>query len=156
MAIHISGMHCPLCGLPIYHDQEKVGFSAFVANESDPLYIFSGQVFHLNCFHENPLSEQVMNRYDFSKRLIATNKACFVCKCETSNPDDYLYFPFLTEDKNSFLYGFNHIRIHYSCLPKWSSLSCVYKMLLSQKACGDWKGKALDFLLKKLESSLYQ
>jgi hypothetical protein len=155
MAIIIYGMKCPLCDNSLEEGDEIVAFSPFVANELDPLFIFSDGAFHAKCFRLHPLSGRAQERYEESlTQLSPNNRYCVVCKREIKTPEDYFVIGKLVEDNSDPLHHFNYTQAHRSCLTKWAELPYVYELLEDLKQSGAWRGKYLDRLLIELRSAL--
>jgi hypothetical protein len=155
MAIVIRGKSkCPLCGKLIEEGQEIESFSPFVANELDPLYMFTDGAFHSTCFYNHPLAEKAQARWaEIVERNGRGKRLCVVCKREIKHPDDYFTIGHLVEDRNHSLYRYNYCEAHRSCLPRWSELPYVYKLIEDLRESGTWEGPTLDRLLSELKGS---
>jgi len=155
MAIIIEGKTaCPLCSNILEKGQEVVSFPAFVGNGLDPLWPFSDAAFHSDCFEQHPLSSEAIARYEEMREETAPgSRACVVCKAEIEDPDDYFGLGHLVSSPTHPLYRYNYTHAHTSCLPRWSEISRVQRMLQKLKESGHWKGRSLDDVLLRLQSS---
>lgn len=156
MAVFIVGKtSCPLCERIIEEGEAVVSFSPFVANELDPLWIFSDGVFHAACFYREPLAQKAQLRYqELQRRTGPGNRFCVVCEEEIKYPDDYLTLGHLTEDETHPLYRFNYTQAHRSCLAKWPELSGLCKELKEFNESEAWGGSSLERLLAQLTKYL--
>jgi predicted nucleic acid-binding Zn ribbon protein len=146
---------CPLCGAVIKEGQQVAAFPNFVANELDPLWVFSDGAFHAECFKSHPLSRKADARYmEIMKRNGPGNRSCVVCTREIKDPDEYFSLGHLTEDKNHSLYVYNYTQAHRSCLPEWRALEHVHAEAVKLMRSDSWKGIALEKLVTDLASAL--
>jgi hypothetical protein len=152
MAVFIVGRTCcPLCERVIKEGEDIISFSPFVANQLDPLWIFSDGVFHADCFHREPLSHKALERYqEIRRRLGPGNRFCVVCEEEIKDPDNYFTLGYLTEDESEPLYKYNYTQVHRSCLSNWPELSRVFAEIDKFNISGKWEGDALDRILADL------
>jgi hypothetical protein len=155
MAIVIRGKSkCVLCGNLLRDGDEVVSFSPFVSNELDPLWKFSDAGFHVNCFHQDALSEKAQQRYEELRNHVGLgNRTCVVCKTEITDPDDYFAVGHLTDDREHPLYRYNYVQAHRSCLPQWSELSQLSGLIEDVQKSGAWRGQALKTLLRELKEA---
>lgn len=149
MALILVGKtKCPLCDNILEDGQEIVSFSSFVSNELDPLWLFSDAAFHSDCFDHHPLSTEAIARHEeMRKKTAPGNRTCVVCKAEIKEPDDYFGLGYLVSNPGNPLYPYNYTHAHISCLPKWSEVSHVYRLLQDLKESSQWKGNSLDEIL---------
>jgi predicted nucleic acid-binding Zn ribbon protein len=154
MAIFVPGIPCPVCGKPILATDEKVMFSPFVANEADPMFLFSDGVFHEKCFHWHPLAATVEFYYhQFTAQNKMANRKCLVCHEAINDPNDYLAFACLTSDSSNSLFPYNFARFHRSCLNRWPELPNITGILKDQFASGVSKGKGMEWVLRILQEA---
>jgi hypothetical protein len=112
---------CPLCGRIIADGEKAIGFPPFVANEVDPLYIFSDGVFHASCFRQDPLAKQAEARYSESrKRTSPLARQCRICGRVIDSPDEYLGLGHLTDDPSEPVHAMNYAQFHRACLDQMS------------------------------------
>lgn len=65
-------------------------FAPFVADRSDPLFVFSDATVHSACFTRHPLSEQAKKWHDEAARHKQANeRVCAACSELILDPDDY-------------------------------------------------------------------
>jgi hypothetical protein len=153
MAILISGKICQVCHQIILENEEIIGFTTFVFNENDPLFQFNDQIYHLNCFNSHPLSNLATDRYQRVKESIEHKKyVCEACHETILNPDEFIGFPYFTDDSKSDLYPYNLFSFHYSCLMNSEISDHVYSALINPSLPQQWKGKSIDWLLGILEN----
>lgn len=156
MALVVFGMKCPLCGQPLEKGDELVTFPPFVANELDPLRIFSDGAFHSHCFHASPLSAAALARSEEAiERGRPQNRLCVVCGKKIVNPDDFFVTGHLVEDKSDPLYRYNYTQAHRSCLPSWTEAHRLYDLLTQLQESGQWQGRTLEWLITDLGSALH-
>jgi endogenous inhibitor of DNA gyrase (YacG/DUF329 family) len=154
MTIFIEGSRCPLCGKPIINGQKSVLFPSFVANEADPLWRFSGRAFHEDCIQRDPLASAANLRLaQFNERRGPSNRQCQICNRTVTNPDEFVPFGHLTDDRCHALFKLNFAVFHRSCLPNWPELPVVYELAKEQFASGAWKGQGMQWLLSILQNA---
>ncbi len=148
----IVGMKCPLCGEPINSEDERVGFSSFVANEADPLHIFSDATFHRACFLKHPLSDKARSRYNVAlESAQPANRICYVSGSLITNSEDYLTSGHLTDDQTNPLLRYNFAHFSRSALAGWKGLSSFIHQLEAFERSDEWKGKALGWFIGELK-----
>jgi len=151
MAIFIPGMPCAISGKPIMRVDDLVAFPPFVANEADPLYVFSDAVIDRDVFLSDPRADDVQVRYEeFRERTSPTNRICAVCGNRFTDPDDYLGFGHLVSDPRHPLHPFNYTQVHRSCVPRWDQTDRVLELLERLQVSGEWRGSALARLIDSL------
>jgi hypothetical protein len=149
----IPGIPCPLCSKAIQSASDAIGFSPFVSNAADPLFVFNDAAVHVECFHKHPLAKAAQVRYE-EVRTRAKDRACFVCGAQIMSPDDYLAFGYLLDDLKHPLYPLNYAQFHRSCLGTWSALPEAIRNLEALNNSVTWKGDALTRLIKELHLCL--
>src|SRR5262245_55742366 len=123
MAIFVPGMRCAISGRPIESAEAAVTFPPFVANEADPLHVFSDAVVHIDAFRGHPLAEKAQRRVqEAQRRTDPTNRRCQICGKPITDPEDYLGLGYLVDDPQHPLFAFNYAQFHRSCLAKWAKL----------------------------------
>jgi hypothetical protein len=137
-------MACVLSGRPINSASEAVMFPPFVANEADPLHVFSDAVIHAEAFRAHPLAAAAQARYDEARvRLAPANRQCLICGQVVVDPEDYLGLGHLTESPAHPLYRFNYGHFHMSHLPGWEHLNFLISELAKLDRSRGWRGDAL-------------
>lgn len=53
---------CNLCGAVLLNDERIVGIRGFAESTNDPLYCFSDEAFHEDCFLRDPRHQEVLLR----------------------------------------------------------------------------------------------
>jgi hypothetical protein len=120
MAIFIPGMECALCEIPVRSGDEAVMFSAFVADRSDPLFIFSDSVVHASCFARHPLSAEALRwQGETVRRGTPTARICVACGRPILDPDDYFTTGLLSRAPDNPLFEFNFLHLHQSHTESW-------------------------------------
>jgi hypothetical protein len=153
MVLLIYGMLCELCGKPQERGQKLIGFQHFVPNELDPIFFFSDDSFHKECFDQHPLAEKVVARYkEFKERL--ADHTCPVCSEQITHPDDAFFLTHFTEDETHPIHRYNYLQFHRSCLSKWSELSLLISLLEVGSLGTTWKAGSLQSLLNGCKQSL--
>ena len=151
MAMFITGMKCPLCGLPMNDAAEVSGFPAFIANKRDPLHPFSDGVFHRRCLEAHPLAVALQQRYEAWR---ASNRPpariCRVSGQLITDPDDYVGLGFLVELAEHELFPFNWTHFSRRALAGWDGRSELYAAVQRLSESGDWEGESLRYLLADL------
>jgi hypothetical protein len=154
MATFIPGMKCAISGRPITTESEAVVFPAFVANEADPLYVFSDAVVRADAFRAHPLAAAAQARYDEARQRTAPDKRrCRICGQPIVDPNDYLGLGHLVDDRVHPLYLFNYAHFHRSHLANWEGLSQLIADLEKLDRSDNWRGGALKRLIAVLRSS---
>lgn len=153
MALFIPGMLCPLCGTPITSGREAVMFSPFVANSSDPLFVFSDAAVHSVCFARHPLSEEASWWHDKAvDNRKASRRICCACEGLVLDPDDYFATGLLSRDVASPLYEFNFVHLHRRHAGSWKRFDEFRRRMEEAQASGDWRGPRLGLLSTQAET----
>ena len=155
MATFVPGIRCSISGRAIPSADQAVAFPAFIANEADPLYVFSDAVVHIDAFRAHPLSAEVQSRYEEARaRSAPTNRQCVICQNLIQDPEDYLGLGHLVSEPSHPLSGFNYAHFHKHCLSQWMALPDLIARLNSLEDSGAWKGHALKRLVNQLRASV--
>lgn len=153
MAIFVPGMRCAISGRTINSASEAVAFPPFVANEADPLYVFSDAVVHAEVFRTHPLAAEIQGRLEEARQRTAPgSRRCLICGQLVTDPDNYLGLGHLVEDRAHPLYRFNYAHFHRSCLAARSGLPDLMRELDELDQSGAWKGDGLKRLMSALSS----
>jgi DNA-directed RNA polymerase subunit N (RpoN/RPB10) len=153
MATFIPGIRCAISGRAIGSANEAVAFPPFIANEADPLHVFSDAVVHADVFRTHALAADAQLRLEEARQRTApNNRRCFICGQLITDPDNYLGLGYLVENRSSPLYRFNYAHFHRSCLATWQGLSGLVTELEALDGSGLWKGEALKRLITALRS----
>lgn len=154
MATFVPGMKCAISGRPITTLSEAVVFPAFVANEADPLFVFSDAVVHADVFSAHPLAPAAQARYEEARvRTAPDQRHCLVCGRIVADPNDYVGLGHLVGDRQHLLYRFNYAHFHRSCLIGWDPLEELIAELDRLNRSNRWKGEALKRLISALRST---
>ena len=153
MAMFIPGMRCVISGRPIHTAEEAVCFPPFIANEADPLYVFSDAVIHADVFAAHPLAPRVQARLDEARRQTAVeNRKCMICGQPVSDPDDYVGLGHLVDDPNHALHRLNYAHFHRRHLSLWPNLDWLIAELEALDHSGVWEKASLKRLVASLRS----
>lgn len=151
MAVFIPGMKCPLCGQPINRGDEYIMFGPFVANENDPLWLFSDGVFHAACVHRHPLGTKAVALHEeFVRRGV--DRRCSISGALVTDPNRYLGLGVLTSEVNDPLYRFNFARFDRVALADWPERKTIAAMLGDALASGRMKGKGIEWLYRQIDN----
>lgn len=151
MATFIPGIRCAISGRAIGSANEAVAFPPFIANEADPLHVFSDAVVHADVFRTHPLAAETQARLDEARRQTEPrNRRCLICGQLITDPDDYLGLGYLVADRMHPLHRFNYAHFHRSCLAKWPETNDLIAALDSFDTSGAWKGDGLKRLMNAL------
>lgn len=146
MALFVSGMACPVCGKSMTASGDVLMFSPFVADRSDPLFVFSDAVVHTACFARHPLSEQATYWHDEAVRnRKAAQRICAACGKAVLDPDDYFGTGLLTRAPDNPLYDFNFVHLHRSHADTWRRFGEFRRSMEAAFASGTWQGPRLVF-----------
>ncbi len=146
MALYIPGMICALCGKPMNAGDDITGFSSFVANRKDPLFLFSDGVFHTACFQRHPLSDKAQRRWaETRSRIGPGGRICVVCHQAILNPDDYFTLGHLTDDPASPIYEFNFFQAHRRHLLVWEKYASMRSLVEEFQSSSAWDGPRAAF-----------
>lgn len=146
MTIFIEGMPCQICSNPINNRKDAVVFSSFVANHLDPLYFFSGAMFHRSCFEQHPLGKEARRREDEVFQHIGPGKRkCVVCREEITDWRDHFNTTFFTDDPSSPASEFNYIHIHLSHYEQWNRVADFERAMVQFLTSDAWDGPQLKF-----------
>lgn len=119
-------------------------FSPFVANERDPLFIFSDGVFHEECVDQHPLGSTALAVHQETvERLAPSRRLCDACGCLIVDPDDYFTTGYLTSDPADPLHAFNFVQLHRSHFSVWPRMTELRRLLEEERARGRWQGATL-------------
>lgn len=152
MALLISGKTvCPICGNVIGRDNKVVIFPPFVANELDPLFLFSDAAFHEECFSRHPLANMALALFkEMDAKSQPSDRRCVVCTQSINDPDDYVGFGHLTSDESEPLFVYNFSQFHQSCLGRWPDRAKAKRLLQELVSSKGWKGRSLNWVLDRL------
>jgi hypothetical protein len=154
MAMFISGMRCVISGRPIASAIEAVAFPPFVANEADPLHVFSDAVVHADVFRTHPLAAQAQARLEEARRRTAPgNRRCLICGQLITDPDNYFGLGYLIDDPGHPLFQFNYAHFHSSHLANWVELPALITEIDTLDKSGAWQGDGLKRLMSVLRSA---
>jgi hypothetical protein len=154
MAIIILGKTvCLLCGEVIQAGDEIEAFPHIIFGELDPLRMFSDGGFHAACFHNHPLSEQMLTRREmYSRNSGKGNRMCWVCKLEIEHPDEFATVGFLTDDEEHPLFSFNYAKFHKHHIAKWEDLSAFISLIEESDNVLKWSQRQIDEFLDYLRT----
>jgi hypothetical protein len=153
MAIVILGKTiCSICGEVLRPGDDVVAFPPFIPNEADPLWIFSDAAFHSTHFHQHPLANEALRRYEeFKAMTVSSRRVCMVCGRSIDTPDEYFTFGHLTSDPSDLLYRFNYRQAHRQHLAQIPELHEIRDKLKRLQLSGVWKGSAGTWLLSEID-----
>jgi hypothetical protein len=151
MAIFLPGMKCPLCGQPINRGDEYLMFGPFVANENDPLWLFSDGAFHAACVRKHPLGTNVVAFHEESLRRTA-DRRCSISGALITDHNRYLGMGGLTSDSNDPLYRFNFAQFDCAALVDWPERKAFAALLTDALTSGRMKGKGVEWLRLQVEN----
>jgi len=128
-------------------------FSPFVADSSDPLFVFSDAAVHNVCFARHPLSEQASRWHDEAvHHRKASDRICCACRKLVLDPDDYFGTGLLSRDVANPLYEFNFVHVHRSHAGKWKRFDQFRRRMEEAQASGAWRGPRLEFIAMQAET----
>ena len=91
MPMFIPGMTCSISNRRIARSEDAVMFPAFIANEADPLHIFSDAVIHAEVFSKDPRADAAVARFEeFRRHTAPENRLCAECGQRIVDADDYI------------------------------------------------------------------
>lgn len=156
MAILLLGKTvCSLCGQVIKADERRRSFPAFVANEEDPLFLFSDASFHEDCLRRDKRGRHAIERVEERAYNVGPGKRkCAVCGLEVTDPDNYIFIEHLSDHKSDPLREFNYTHLHKSCVGKWGRKAEFVRLVEAALAAGRWRGKYLAQLLEEFRQRL--
>lgn len=153
MAIFVPGMRCSISGQLIDSASDAVMFPAFVANEADPLHVFSDAVIKKQVFELHPLAAEAQARYaELERSTRPQARSCFVCGRHIADPDNYIGLGHLVSAPANRLYRYNYAHFHRTCLASWSELPSLISALEGLDRSGTWRGDALRNVIEDLAS----
>lgn len=151
MPIMIVGKSkCPLCGEIMNGATDNlVGFSPFIANMNDPLFIFHDGIFHEECVKAHPLFPSLMKRYNDKRRISLKEKHCAYCHQgftmeEVVKRNDFWGVPYISY-ANPELEKFDYIELHKHCMSKYEYIHELYDALCKINSEGWWGGPILKY-----------
>jgi hypothetical protein len=146
MTLLTPGTICPLCSRTIDAGEEVIGFSAFVANRLDPLYLFHDAAFHRDCFDKDPRSAAVLQRYEEVRCHGGPgNRQCVVCRQEVLDPQDAFSTSFLTDDPASPVFPYNYVFLHRSHFAQWTQAEDFRRCIEAFQSSPAWDGVRVVF-----------
>ncbi|MCC5785141.1 MAG: hypothetical protein JJU33_00415 [Phycisphaerales bacterium] len=154
MALILPGLTaCGICGEVIAPKDDIVGFSPFVMNEADELFLFNDAAFHRACFETHPLSDQAAELYDFIQETYAhRNMVCMISGRQITDPDDFFTTGYLIRNPTHPLHRWNCFICCRSLLSEWMELDEVCRGVRDALASGAIRGNGYQTLLQDLES----
>jgi hypothetical protein len=155
MAILMQGKTiCPICARLMEHGQESKSFPPFVANELDPLFLFSDAAFHEECFRTHPLAEAAELRVrELRAKTPPNNFLCAHCSQPIRNPDDHFTLGYLVSDRTHPLFVYNCVQLHRGCIIQWPQRRQVKMLLVDFLQSGNWKGASLEWVIAQLQDN---
>ena len=152
MAILLLGKtSCKICGNIITDKTKFVSLPAFVFNDCDALIYFNDSAFHETCFLNHNLSKKVIKRVEkLMQEILPKKRICSICQKQITNPDDYLFLGYITDNINDKLSEFNYIKLHLSCLPNWLYVNNFKELLERDMSNQKVKGSYYENILKQL------
>jgi hypothetical protein len=147
MALIIWGRtRCSGCGETLMNGDVIESFTAFVANELDPLYRFNDVAYHLRCLEQQPLGGAALDRmHAVIARVGPGHRACVVCHEQIVDPDDYFGTGFLTGDSGVAANEFNFVQFHVSHFLGWNRAIEFREAMEALFASGSWVGPKIVF-----------
>jgi len=150
MPLFIPGKtKCKTCEKPIEHDDRHYGFSPFVSNNLDPLFIFNDAMVHEECGNNSPLVQKALERYRFVRSF--SNNCCITGE-PIPMPDDLIVLGFLTEDSSHPLFPYNCAKYHIKNFKTWGKNKWLIEQLEEYDASGLWGGDVLKRLIHDLKN----
>lgn len=147
MAVFVPGIRCALCGLPVVSLGEAAIFSPFIADRSDPLFVFSDSVVHVSCLSSHPLSAEARKWHDEATQARSVReRVCAACGQAVLDPDDYFATGLLSRAADDPLFEFNFVCLHRSHADSWPGFDKFRRrMEEAQSDGGKWRGPTLVF-----------
>lgn len=146
MAIFVPGMPCPLCGMPVGRADEVIAFPPFIADRSDPLFLFSDAAMHATCFTQHRLAKEATEWHaEVRRRGLVSNSVCAACGNRILDPDDYFGTGLLARDPSNPLHEFNFVHLHRSHAGTWNRFDEFRRRMARADASGAWQGPRLVF-----------
>jgi endogenous inhibitor of DNA gyrase (YacG/DUF329 family) len=144
---------CNLCGDKIENEDEAIAFPPFCQNENDICFQFSDGAFHSRCLDANPNGKIAISRASYWYQNVGPGKRkCDVCGAEVTDPNDYIFIPYMSDINGDPLMDFNCIHLHKSHIAQWDRKETFIELAFSAIKSGFWKGSDLDFLIKEIDS----
>ena len=145
MALVVNRSKCAICGKEL-SEAKAASLPAFVRNTKDPLYAFSGRVFHADCFAMHPLRERAVAQSAERKAQMA--RPFFVCVvCGERIQSDGCTTNLLTTNPEHPLARFNYLHFHRSHFPEWRERAAFEIAIKEAASDGTWDGAPLTTLL---------
>lgn len=157
MALVIRGKTtCQICNKRLQEQESIIAYPDICYDENDPIYFFSGGIFHESCFMKADYSTIAMDILRMVDRE-AEKKICYISKTpitieNVKHPDNHIYIGYLTSDRDSLLYKYNYIHINKQYLDSWKGKNDFLFLLKTQSNLEGWS--PLKLLIKRLESPL--
>ena len=153
MALFAPGMPCRLCGKPMAAAADLSIFAPFVADRSDPLFVFSDAAIHTACFARHALAEEATRWHDEAVRHgNPSERRCTPCGKLILDPDDYFGTGLLARDADNPLYEFNFVHIHQRHVLSWERFDQFRRLIETALASGAWGGPRLVLASTPVES----
>ncbi len=160
MAITIYNMMvCELCNSKLDDKREIYSFPAFVANADDPVFKYNDKSYHMDCLNNEEGQRAVFlvdECYFYTSPL---NRVCEAGGNIITNPDDYLFLPLLTSNKEEALYKFNFLTFDKKNIKNWNKRVEFLSIAEQFKKEGKWVDlsdfKFLDYLINSIKTSAY-
>ncbi len=140
MALFTRGNLCTLCRLPMENRRDVIIFPHLVSNLHDPLFMFSGGVFHKTCVSQHPWGKMAVRQKQFVHETILPNKkkVCVICRTNIAETTQLVTTGILTSDVLHPLFRFNWLEAHKRCCAHWRELPVLINELQKFIKNGQW------------------
>ncbi|AYB31252.1 hypothetical protein [Chryseolinea soli] len=151
--IFLDRTACAICQQTLKEGERISGFPAFTNNIKDPLYLFSDNGVHEQCFEHHSLKDEVdgllTKFFDAAK-----SRRCFVDGQIIDKMGDAIQVGFITSDTSEELYNYNFIYINRKNLQSWVGRDHFVMLLRNFEEEGKYVGfgsfNSIDHLLQQI------
>lgn len=131
---------CPLCNKILQQGEDITGFAAFMPNAADLLYVFNDAGMHTACVKAHTLGQQALEYMnEYVNGGAPAERKCVVTGDTIGSPDDFVFIPMLTSDKNEPLYKYRFTTLNRRHISAWPEREFVLRELRKFKVSDKWQ-----------------
>jgi len=135
--IMIGSSICPICKEVLNDSYDITGFSAFVPNAKDALYLFNDAGVHISCINKHPYGSKALAMAEQCHEKLMQKKCWHSGEIIT---DYRLHFavPVLSSEETEPLYSYNCLTLHKNNIRQWADREGFLQTARKFIADGKW------------------
>lgn len=142
MAIITDSSTCGICNNPVSRG-DLVAVRPFTRNRQDPLFPFSGRIFHQQCLEAHPLFPQIESASKGrAERMNAGSHVCTVCGQAIVGGEGRTT-DLMSVDPAHPLFEYNYLFFHTEHVKDWTGLQEFEEAVCRASELGVWEGPLL-------------